>query len=267
MFESLDNTPTLKSQPTSLIFSLDADDGKNIRALLGDGFIFLCCEDLDEDFHKFSQYFTGQKLKKYVKSPSNREGDFLDTQEISCLLKQHWVSCWENLEVPLTPAQRTYLLRENLRFGYMLCTVHQDPENIPVCTVTDIKCGKSFHVYDWFVKSVESNRIYVTTLQIRKFWPVEVAEKVLGYKSTSLSSLSFALSSKVAEYYKSASAFSDKTMARYYLVSCSNLPESYKAEFMSSPYCGVYPYFVLRKIGFPKSAYLEKVIADNHLKI
>ena len=65
MFESLDNTPTLKSQPTSLIFSLDAD-GKDLRALIGDGFIFLCCEDLGEDFHKFSQYFTGQKLKKYV---------------------------------------------------------------------------------------------------------------------------------------------------------------------------------------------------------
>ena len=102
MFESLDNTPTLKSQPTSLIFSLDAD-GKDLRALIGDGFIFLCCEDLGEDFHKFSQYFTGQKLKKYVKSPINREGEFLDTQEISCLLKQHWISCWENLEVPLHP--------------------------------------------------------------------------------------------------------------------------------------------------------------------
>lgn len=266
MFESLDNTPALKAQPTSLNFSLDVD-GKIIRALIGDGFIFLCCEDLDEDFHKFSQYFTGRKLKKYVASTISRDGEFLDTQEISILLKQHWVSCWENFEVPLTPAQRTCLLRENLRFGYMLCKVHQDPENAPVCTVTDIKCGKSFHVYDWFVKSVESNRIYVTTLQIRKFWPVEVAEQVLAYKSTSLSSLSFALSSKVAEYYKSVSSFSDKVMARYYLLPCSNLPESYRKEFMSSPYCGVYPYFVLRKIGFPKSAYLEQVIADNHLKI
>lgn len=266
MFESLDNTPTLNAQPTSLIFYLDSDVN-TVRSLIGDGFIFLCCEDLDEDFHKFSQHFTGRRLKKYVASVIRRDGYFLDEQEISCLLKQHWVSCWENFEVPLSPAQRTCLLRENLRFGYMLGNVHQKPDNTPMCTVTDIKCGKSFQVYDWFVKSVESNRLYVTTLQIRKFWPVEVSEKVLSYKSTSISSLSFALSYKVSEYYKSASSFSDKTMARYYLVSCSNLPESYKKEFMSSPYCGVYPYFVLRKLGFPKSSYLEQVLADNHLKI
>ena len=70
MSESFNTIPSLRMQPTSMLFSMNGDPLSR-RELFGYGFIMLCCEDWDIDYRQCSVYTT-ETLEKHLErvSPS-----------------------------------------------------------------------------------------------------------------------------------------------------------------------------------------------------
>lgn len=261
MFESFNTISCLRMQPTSMLFSLK-EDHKFRRELFGDGFIMLCCEDWDIDFHKCSKVYTMKTLKRHIARMVRPDGSFLDSAELSELSSLHWVLCWDS---PLSPEQRTVILSEYLRFGGMVGKfLARDSEESPICVVEVLRGGERLKVYDWFsISTVKTpQRLYLSISQILNLWPFEMVKKTLHSKVKDVGGLHIALPSNFSKYYHKLTTPVDRNKSVYYLVDINELPDSFK-EGLPEYYkaCGFFPYSVLRTLGFPECKYLESVIS------
>lgn len=261
MFENSNTIPCLRMQPTSMLFSAKADPLSR-RELFGYGFVMLCCEDWDIDYHRCSKVYTTETLEKHLEKVVRPNGSFLDSTELSELSGLHWVSCWD---IPLSPEQRTGIMSGYFRFGILMGKfLARDSDESPICVVDVLRGGERLKVYDWCtISTVKSpQRLYLSISQILEMWPFEVVRKTLHSKVKDMGGLHTAIPSKFSKHYHELTTPSDRSKSVYYLVDIAELPDQFK-EGLPESYkaCGFYPYSVLKILGFPKCTYLESMIS------
>ena len=261
MSEIFNTIPCLRMQPTSMLFSMKADHLSR-RELFGNGFILLCCEDWDIDYHQCSKVYTTETLEKHLARVVRPDGSFLDSTELSELSNLHWVVCWD---ITLSSEQRTFLLSGYTRFGIMVGKfIARDSDEIPICVVDVLRGGERLKVYDWFSISTAKTpqRLYLSISQILSLWPFTVVKKSLRLKVKDMSGLHTSLPYTFSKYYQKLTTPADRSKSVYYLVDISELPNPFK-EGLPQHYksCAFFPYSVLKILGFPECKYLENVIS------
>lgn len=266
MSESFNTIPCLRMQPTSMLFSMKADHLSR-RGLFGNGFIMLCCEDWDIDYHQCSNVYTTETLEKHLDRVVRSDGSFLDSTELSELSNLHWVLCWD---IPLSSEQRTVLLCRYIRFGIMMGKfLARDSDESPICMVDVPRGGERLKVYDWFSISTEKSpqRLYLSISQILSLWPFTMIKKSLRLKVKDTGGLHTSLPYTFSKYYQKLTTPADRSKSVYYLVDTSELPNSFK-EGLPQHYksCAFFPYSVLKTLGLPECKYLENVISRYGLE-
>lgn len=266
MSESFNTTPCLRMQPTSMLFSMK-EDPLSRRELFGHGFILLCCEDWDIDYHQGSRVYTTEDLEKHLEKVVRPNGSFLDSTELSELSNLHWVSCWD---IPLSSEQRTFILSGYLRFGIMTGKfIARDSDDSPICVVDVLRGGERLKVYEYFSISTAKSpqRLYLSVSQILSLFPFTVIKKSLNLKVKDMSGLHTSLPYTFSKYYQKLTTPADRSKSVYYLVETSELPESFK-ENLPQHYksCAFFPYSVLKTLGFPECKYLENAISRYGLE-
>lgn len=261
MSENSNTIPCLRMQPTSMLFSMKADHLSR-RELFGNGFIMLCCEDWDIDFHQCSRVYTTEDLEKHLEKVVRPDGSFLDSTELSELSNLHWALCWD---IPLSSEQRTFLLGGYIRFGIMMGKfLARDSDESPICVVDVLRGGERLKVYDWFSISTEKSpqRLYLSISQILSLWPFTMIKKSLCLKVKDTGGLHTSLPYTFSKYYQKLTTPADRSKSVYYLVDTSELPNSFK-EGLPQHYksCAFFPYSVLKTLGLPECKYLENVIS------
>lgn len=265
MSENSNTIPCLRMQPTSMLFSMKADHLSR-RELFGNGFIMLCCEDWDIDYHQCSRVYTTEDLEKHLEKVVRPDGSFLDSTELSELSNLHWALCWD---IPLSSEQRTFLLGGYIRFGIMMGKfLARDSDESPICVVDVLRGGERLKVYDWFSISTAKSpqRLYLSISQILSLWPFTVVKKSLRSKVKDMSGLHTSLPVTFSKYYKTLTTPADRSKSVYYLVDVSELPDSFK-EGLPQHYksCAFFPYSVLKTLGL-ECKYLENVISRYGLE-
>lgn len=266
MSESFNTIPCLRMQPTSMLFSMKADHLSR-RGLFGNGFIMLCCEDWDIDYHQRSNVYTTETLEKHLEKVVRPDGSFLDSTELSELSNLHWVLCWD---IPLSSEQRTVLLCRYIRFGIMMGKfLSRDSDDSPICVVDVLRGGERLKVYDYFSISTAKTpqRLYLSISQILSQFPFTVIKKSLRLKVKDMSGLHTSLPYTFSKYYQTLTTPADRSKSVYYLVDVGELPDSFK-EGLPQHYksCAFFPYSVLKTLGFPECKYLENVISRYGLE-
>ena len=266
MSESFNTIPCLRMQPTSMLFSMEADHLSR-RGLFGNGFIMLCCEDWDIDYHQCPNVYTTETLEKHLEKVVRPDGYFLDSTELSELSSLHWVLCWD---IPLSSEQRTVLLSRYIRFGIMMGKfIARDSDESPICVVDVLRGGERLKVYDWFTISTAKTpqRLYLSISQILELCPFGVVKKSFHLKVKDVGGLHTSLPYTFSKYYHKLTTPADRSKSVYYLVDISDLPDSFKEglpqHFKS---CAFFPYSVLKTLGFPECKYLENVISRYGLE-
>lgn len=266
MSESFNTIPCLRMQPTSMLFSAKADPLSR-RELFGYGFVMLCCEDWDIDYHQCPKVYTTETLKKHLEKVVRPNGSFLDSTELSELSNLHWVSCWD---ISLSSEQRTALLCGYFRFGIVMGKLlARDSDESPICVVDVLRGGERLKVYDYFSISTAKTpqRLYLSISQILSMFPFTVIKKSLRLKVKDMSGLHTSLPYTFSKYYQTLTTPADRSKSVYYLVDASELPASFK-EGLPQHYksCSFFPYSVLKTLGFPECKYLENVISRYGLE-
>ena len=266
MSESFNTIPCLRMQPTSMLFSAKADPLSR-RELFGYGFIMLCCEDWDIDYHRCSKVYTTETMEKHLEKVVRPNGSFLDSTELSELSGLHWVLCWD---IPLSSEQRTAILCGYFRFGIVMGKfLARDSDESPICVVDVLRGGERLKVYDWFTISTAKTpqRLYMSISQILNLWPFEVVRKTLRSKVKDVGGLHTTLPSTFSKYYQTLTTPADRSKSVYYLVDISDLPDSFK-EGLPKYYksCAFFPYSVLKTLGFPECKYLENIMSRYGLE-
>ena len=266
MSESFNTIPCLRMQPTSMLFSMEADHLSR-RGLFGNGFIMLCCEDWDIDYHQCPNVYTTETLEKHLEKVVRFDGYFLDSTELSELSSLHWVLCWD---IPLSSEQRTVLLSRYIRFGIMMGKfIARDSDESPICVVDVLRGGERLKVYDWFTISTAKTpqRLYLSISQILELCPFGVVKKSFHLKVKDVGGLHTSLPYTFSKYYHKLTTPADRSKSVYYLVDIGELPDSFKEglpqHFKS---CAFFPYSVLKTLGFPECKYLENVISRYGLE-
>ena len=266
MSESFNTIPCLRMQPTSMLFSMEADHLSR-RGLFGNGFIMLCCEDWDIDYHQCPNVYTTETMEKHLEKVVRPNGSFLDSTELSELSGLHWVLCWD---IPLSSEQRTAILCGYFRFGIVMGKfLARDSDESPICVVDVLRGGERLKVYDWFTISTAKTpqRLYLSISQILELCPFGVVKKSFHLKVKDVGGLHTSLPYTFSKYYHKLTTPADRSKSVYYLVDIGELPDSFKEglpqHFKS---CAFFPYSVLKTLGFPECKYLENVISRYGLE-